>query len=111
MYLDGELPMETFKERMQLIADRHGKDNEFYGYNREDLGDHGMPPLNTEAGQAWPKREIAAVKPDLVVFDSIMCLLIGFMSNAIKETIGEGRIRVTVRNNSRRAYFVCIAPL
>jgi hypothetical protein len=80
MYLDGELPMETFKERMQLIADRHGKDIEFYGYNREDLGDDGLPPLNTEAGQAWLKREIAAVKPDLIVFDSIMCLLIGSMS-------------------------------
>jgi hypothetical protein len=80
MYLDGELPMETFKERMQLIADRHGKDIEFYGYNREDLGDDGLPPLNTEAGQAWLKREIAAIKPDLIVFDSIMCLLIGSMS-------------------------------
>jgi hypothetical protein len=80
MYLDGELPMETFKERMQLIADRHGKDIEFYGYNREDLGDDRLPPLNTEAGQAWLKREIAAIKPDLIVFDSIMCLLIGSMS-------------------------------
>jgi RecA-family ATPase len=39
MYLDGELPMETFKERMQLIAARHGNDIEFFGYNREDLGD------------------------------------------------------------------------
>jgi hypothetical protein len=80
MYLDGELPMETFKERMQLIADRHGKDIEIFGYNREALGDDGMPPLNTEAGQAWLKREIAAVKPDLIIFDSIMCLLIGSMS-------------------------------
>jgi hypothetical protein len=41
MYLDGELPMETVKERMQLIAARHGNDIEFYGYNREDLGDDG----------------------------------------------------------------------
>ena len=81
MYLDDELPMETFKERTKLIADRHGKDFVFYGYNREDLGDEGMPPLNTEAGQAWLKREIAAVKPDLIIFDSIMCLLIGSMSD------------------------------
>jgi hypothetical protein len=80
MYLDGELPTETFKERMELIASRHGKDIEFYGYNREDLGDDGLPPLNTEAGQAWLKREIAAIKPDLIIFDSIMCLLIGSMS-------------------------------
>jgi AAA domain len=80
MYLDGELPMETFKERMELIADRHGKDIEFYGYNREDLGDDALAPLNTDAGQAWLKREIAAIKPDLIIFDSIMCLLIGSMS-------------------------------
>jgi hypothetical protein len=80
MYLDGELPMETFKERMQLIADRHGKEMEILGYNREALGDEGMPPLNTDLGQAWLKREIAAIKPDLIVFDSIMCLLIGSMS-------------------------------
>ncbi len=80
MYLDGELPMETFKERMQLIATRHGNDIEFFGYNREDLGDEGLPPLNTETGQAWLKREIAAIKPDLIIFDSIMCLLIGSMS-------------------------------
>jgi hypothetical protein len=69
-----------FKERMEPIVHRHGKDIEFYGYNREDLGDDGLPPLNTEAGQAWLKREIAAIKPDLIIFDSIMCLLIGSMS-------------------------------
>jgi hypothetical protein len=77
MYLDGELPMETFKERMQLIAARYGSELVFYGYNREDLGDDGLPPLNTEAGQKWLMREIEAVKPDLIIFDSIMCLLQG----------------------------------
>ena len=79
MYLDGELPMETFKERIELLAKRYGADLQFYGYNREDLGDDGMPPLNTELGQAWLRREIAAIKPDLIIFDSIMCLLIGSM--------------------------------
>jgi hypothetical protein len=73
MYLDGELSMETFKERMQLIATRHGNDIEFFGYNREDLGDEGLPPLNTEAGQAWLKREIAAIKPDLISTASCVC--------------------------------------
>jgi hypothetical protein len=77
MYIDGELPMETFKERMELLAKRYGSDLAFYGYNREDLGDDGLPPLNTEAGQVWLKREIEAVKPDIIFFDSIMCLLIG----------------------------------
>jgi hypothetical protein len=79
MYLDGELPMETFKERIELLVKRHGPDIEFYGYNREDLGDNGLPPLNTEYGQAWLRREIIAIKPDLIIFDSIMCLLFGSM--------------------------------
>jgi AAA domain len=79
MYLDGELPVETFKERMQLIAARYGEDLQFYGYNRESLGIDGMPPLNTLEGQAWLRREIEAVKPDVIFFDSIMCLLIGSM--------------------------------
>jgi hypothetical protein len=79
MYLDGELPVETFKERMELIASRHGRGIPFFGYNREDLGFDGMPPLNTPAGQAWLWREIEAIKPDLILFDSIMCLLVGSM--------------------------------
>ena len=36
--------------------------------------------MNTEAGQAWLRREIEAIKPDLIIFDSIMCLLVGSMS-------------------------------
>ena len=80
MYLDGELPKETFKERMQLIAARYGPDIVFYGYNRDDLGDGEMPPLNTPEGEAWLMREIDLVKPDAIVFDSIMCLLAGTMA-------------------------------
>jgi hypothetical protein len=78
MYLDGEMPVETFKERMELIAARYGRDLEFHGYNREDGG---MPPLNTPVGQAWLWREIDAIKPDIIVFDSIMCLLTGAMKD------------------------------
>lgn len=80
MYLDGELPAETFKERMQLVAQSHGADVALYGYNRETLPPDAMPPLNTDAGQAWLMKEIEAVKPDVIFFDSIMCLLIGPMS-------------------------------
>jgi AAA domain len=79
MFIDGELPVETFKERMELIATRYRRDISFYGYNREDLGLDGMPPLNTPAGQAWLRREIEAIKPDVILFDSIMCLLVGPM--------------------------------
>jgi len=77
MFLDGEMPIETFKERMELIAQRHGRDVPFYGYNRDRLGDEAMPPLNTEAGQKWLWCEIEIIKPDVIFFDSIMCLLTG----------------------------------
>ena len=80
MYLDGEMPAETFKERMQLIAERYGSDIPFFGYNRDDLGDGAMPPLNEEDGEKWLMREIDLIKPDLIIFDSIMCLLSGVMS-------------------------------
>jgi hypothetical protein len=79
MYLDGELPAETFKERMQLIAGRYGRDISLYGYNRDDLGDGQMPPLNESKGEKWLMREIDEVKPELVVFDSIMALMDGVM--------------------------------
>jgi hypothetical protein len=44
------------------------------------LKDDDLPPLNTEGGEKWLWREIAAVKPDLIVFDSIMCLNEGAMA-------------------------------
>jgi hypothetical protein len=80
MYLDGELPAETFKERLEIIAQRYGYDIELYAYNRDVLNDGDMPPLNTPAGEKWLWREIDAVKPDAIVSDSIMCLLEGSMS-------------------------------
>ncbi len=80
MYLDGELPAETFKERMELIGDRYGDDIELFGYSRDVLSPDEMPPLNTDAGRAWLWREIEIVKPDLISFDAIMCLLSGNMS-------------------------------
>jgi hypothetical protein len=81
MYLDGEMPAETFKERMQLIAQRFGEDIPLYGYNRDDLGDDAMPPLNEEDGEKWLMREIDLIRPDLIIFDSVMCLLGGVMSD------------------------------
>jgi hypothetical protein len=39
-----------------------------------------MPPLNTPEGEAWLWREIDAVRPDVILFDSIMCLLAGSMA-------------------------------
>jgi AAA domain len=80
MFLDGELPAETFKERLELIAATYGDDIQLYAYNRDRLGPDEMPPFNTDNGQAWLWREIDAVKPDLIILDSIMCLLVGAMS-------------------------------
>ena len=80
MYLDGEMPAETFKERVQLVADEFGGDLLLFGYNRDVLGPDEMPPLNTPNGEAWLWREIDAVKPDVIIFDSVMCLLEGTMA-------------------------------
>ena len=78
MLIDGEMPSETFKERMELVAERHGRELEIYGYNRDWLGDEReIPPLDTDQGRQWLQHEIEIVKPDLIIFDSIMCLLAG----------------------------------
>jgi len=80
MYLDGEMPQETFQERMRMVTARYGEGIPFYGYNWEALGPGGIPPLNTPIGQAWLRREIEAVLPDIVFFDNIMSLLLGSMA-------------------------------
>jgi hypothetical protein len=98
MYLDGELPSETFKERMQLLASRYGASLELFGYNRDALGDDEMPPLNIPEGEKWLWREIDRNNPDLIVFDSIMCLLSGNMSEEDSWAYVKGVIRrVTAR--------------
>jgi hypothetical protein len=79
MYLDGEMPAETFKDRIKQIVSLYGRDCDIYGSNRDDLGDGQMPPLNTPEGEAWVWKEIAIIEPDVIVFDSIMCLLNGNM--------------------------------
>ena len=85
MVIDGEMPAETFKERMTLIGDLYGNDIAVYGYNRDDListnkGVDVMHPLDTELGQRWLWREIEIIKPDVIIFDSIKYLLGGIMS-------------------------------
>jgi hypothetical protein len=81
MYLDGEMPAETFKERLEAIASRYGPDLEVWGYNRDLLPDGAMPPLNTPEGEVWLLKEIEAIKPEAIVFDSIMSLTLGPMSD------------------------------
>lgn len=97
MYLDGELPQETMKERIEIVADRYGTDIELFGYSREYLTTNNpdeAPPFNTPQGQEWLLREIEKIKPDLIVFDAIMSLMIGTMSeeeswSPMKELIRE----------------------
>jgi len=80
MYLDGELAKETFKERMELVADRYGEGCEIFGYNRDELPSDHMPPIDTDIGQKWLWHEIEKVQPDIIFFDAIMCLTSGTMS-------------------------------
>jgi hypothetical protein len=82
IYLDGEMPAETAKERLEIVARRYGDDLPLWFYNRDLLRNGAMPPLNSEDGEKWLMREIEAVKPDFIVFDSIMSLLAGSMSDA-----------------------------
>ncbi len=81
MYLDGEMPASTVKERIKLIAARYGGGIPLSVYSRDVLGAGDMPPLNTPAGAVWLMREIGEAKPDFIVFDSIMCLLEGDMKD------------------------------
>jgi AAA domain len=78
MYLDGELPDETLKERLQLVASRYGGDLDLWVYNRDVVE---MPPLNTSHGRTWLFREIDAISPDIIFFDSIMCLVDGDLTD------------------------------
>ncbi|WP_363348290.1 AAA family ATPase [Methylocystis echinoides] len=97
MYLDGELSQETFQERLNIVADRYGEDIALFAYSREYLTTNNpeeMPAFNTPQGQEWLLREIEKVKPDLIVFDAIMSLMIGNMSeeeswSPMKELIRE----------------------
>jgi hypothetical protein len=81
MYFDGEMPAETAKERLQIIGQRYGEDLDLWFYNRDVLKDGEMPPLNSEEGEKWLLKEIEAVKPNLIIFDNIMSLLQGSMSD------------------------------
>ena len=83
LYIDGEMPAETFKERIVQVAALYGDDINLFGLNRDSLQSKGedIPPLNTDDGIAWLEAKIALYQPDVIVFDSIMCLLTGDMKD------------------------------
>jgi hypothetical protein len=79
LYIDGEMSRRLYRQRIADAAARLGTAPDgFYALSREDLDD--MPPLNTPAGQACIERIIAGLGGvELIIFDSIMCLLGGDM--------------------------------
>jgi hypothetical protein len=84
MYIDGDLPAETCQERVKLMLALYGAAGvKFFAYNLDQLEreGRGFEPFNTTAGRAWLEREIERVKPDLIVFDSVMCLTIDAMTD------------------------------
>jgi AAA domain-containing protein len=81
LYIDGEMARRLFRERIQYECARAGvePDTVFF-LSREDL--EGMPPLNTPEGQAYINAFIEKIGGvDLIIFDNIMCLLIGDMKD------------------------------
>jgi AAA domain len=84
MYIDGDLPAETFQERIKLALALYGAAGvEFYGYNLDELdrNNQSFEPFNTPEGRAWLEREIERVQPDLIIFDSVMCLTLNAMAD------------------------------
>ena len=81
LYVDGEMARRLFRQRIEDAVNRLGERPEgFHALSHEDV--EKFAPLNTAAGQALIERFIAKFKPDFIVFDSIMCLLIGDMKEA-----------------------------
>ena len=81
MYLDGEMSAEDMQERQRLVAAIYGKNIKLYTFCRDDLGDERIPPLNTAEGRDWLAERVQAIKPDLIVFDSMMALLGGSLKD------------------------------
>ncbi len=77
LYVDGEMSRRLLRQRIADAVERLGHSpSGFHVLSHEDI--EGFPPLNTEPGQACIERIIAEIGGvDLIVFDSIMCLLAG----------------------------------
>src|SRR5262249_1977947 len=76
LYIDGEMSRLDMRERLIDEAGRAELEPEnLFVLSKEDF--EGMPPLNTEAGQAWLDVKLLEVKPDLIIFDNIQALIAG----------------------------------
>jgi hypothetical protein len=98
LYIDGEMARRLYRERIRDAVSRLGeRPADFHALSREDMED--FPPLNTAEGQGRIEAIIAAIDGvDLIVFDSIMCLLAGDM----KDGEGWAQVMPWVRSLTKR---------
>jgi hypothetical protein len=76
LYIDGEMSRREMQRRLRDEAKRSGlHPKNLFVLSKEDFDE--MPPLNTEAGQAWMNVKIDEVKPELIIFDNIQALVAG----------------------------------
>ena len=97
LYIDGEMSRRLFRQRIDDAVTRLGeRPGGFHALSHEDV--EKFAPLNSAAGQAYIERFITQIKPDLIVFDAIMCLLAGEM----KESQSWAAVMPWVRSLTRR---------
>lgn len=74
LYLDGEMPAGTLKERFRKIIEPYGQSFRGDGFRiiAADQQSQGMPSLSTESGQAFIEFEACAA--DLIIVDNIATL-------------------------------------
>jgi AAA domain len=81
LYIDGEMSRRLLKQRLADEERRLGASPQgFHALSHEDIA--GFAPLNTKAGQKIIERKIARIgSVDLIIFDNIMSLISGSMSD------------------------------
>ena len=97
LYVDGEMSRRLLRQRIEDAVNRLGeRPAGFHALSHEDV--EKFAPLNTAAGEAYIERFITQIKPDFIVFDSIMCLLMGDM----KDGVSWSAVMPWVRSLTRR---------
>jgi phage/plasmid primase-like uncharacterized protein len=80
LYIDGEMSRRLLRDRLRDCAKRADGEvsDTFFALSHEDV--ENWKPLNTPEGQVFLKKFIERLGGvDLIIFDSIMCLLVGSM--------------------------------